>query len=43
MPHVIARVRLPARVASNVATIRVRGRLAVVFGLDNRQLIMVHY
>ena len=41
-PHDIARVRLPARVATNVATIMMRGRLAVVFGLDNGQLIMVH-
>ena len=41
-PHDIARVRLPARVATNVATIMMRDRLAVVFGLDNGQLIMVH-
>ncbi len=41
-PHDIARVRLLARVATNVATIMMRGRLAVVFGLDNGQLIMVH-
>ena len=41
-PHDIARVSLPARVASSVATIIMRGRLAAVFGLDNGQLILVH-
>ena len=41
-PHDIARVPLPARVVTNVAAIMFRNRLAVVAGLENGQLIMVH-
>ena len=41
-PHDIGRVPLPARVVTNVAAIMFRNRLAVVSGLENGQLIMVH-
>ena len=41
-PHDITRVRLPARVVTNVAAIMFRNHLALVAGLENGQLIMIH-
>ena len=41
-PHDIARVLLPARVATNVAAIMFRNRPALVAGLENGQFIMIH-
>ncbi len=40
-PHDIARVRLPARVTTNIGAILFRNRLALVAGLENGQLILV--
>lgn len=41
-PHDIARVPLPARVATNIGAIRIRNRVALVAGLENGLLIVVH-
>jgi FG-GAP-like repeat len=41
-PHDIARVLLPARVATNISAIVFRNRPALVAGLENGQLILVH-
>ncbi len=41
-PRDIARVPLPARVTTNLGAILFRNRLAVVAGLENGQLILVH-
>lgn len=38
----IARVALPGRVVTDFALLRVRGRPAVLAGLDNGQLVLVH-
>jgi hypothetical protein len=38
----IARLRLPARIATNVGAIMFRERLALVVGLENGQLVLVH-
>jgi hypothetical protein len=41
-PRDIVRVPLPARVATNIGTIMFRNRPALVAGLENGQLILVH-
>jgi hypothetical protein len=38
----IARVALPARVVTDLALVRLRGRPAVLAGLDNGQIVLVH-
>ena len=40
-PHDIARVKLPARIVTNLATIEIRGRAATIAGLETGQLILV--
>jgi hypothetical protein len=40
-PHDIARVALPGRVATDIWTIRLRDRLALLLGLDNGLLILL--
>ena len=41
-PRDIARVSLPARVATNIGAIVFRDRLALIVGLENGQIILVH-
>ena len=41
-PRDMARVPLPARVATNIGAITFRNRSAVAAGLENGQLILVH-
>ena len=41
-PHDIARVLLPARIATNIGAVLIRGRRALIAGLDNGQLVLVH-
>ena len=41
-PHDIARVQLPARVVTNIGAILFRDRPALVAGLENGQIILVH-
>ena len=41
-PHDIGRVPLPSRVTTNIGAIMFRNRLALVAGLENGQLILVH-
>jgi hypothetical protein len=38
----IARVALPGRVVADLALVRLQGRLAVLAGLDNGQVVLVH-
>lgn len=40
-PHDIAKIPLPAAVTTNLGTIRLGGRLAIVAGLEDGQLILV--
>ena len=41
-PHDIARIHLPARVVTNIGAILFRDRPALVVGLENGQIILVH-
>jgi hypothetical protein len=41
-PRDIARVRLPARIVTNIGAIKFQNRLALVAGLENGQLILLH-
>ena len=41
-PHDIARIPLPARAATNIGAVTFRGRPAMIAGLDNGQLVLIH-
>ncbi|MDE5460505.1 VCBS repeat-containing protein [Bradyrhizobium sp. CSS354] len=41
-PHDIARIRLPARIATNIGGMKYRDHPALVFGLEDGRLMLVH-
>lgn len=42
VPHDIARIELPARIATNIGGLKYRDRPALVFSLEDGQLMLVH-